>query len=283
MPKGTCSVEGCERTAAWRGLCNMHYQRQQKTGAVGPVEPFRSVRTGCAVERCRRPWYCRDWCSMHYMRWLHHQAVGPVESFMAPGAKCSVQGCTRRAASRGWCDMHYRRWRQSGDPGGPAPKRQPGVRTPRPKRDRAEYFKRYYSNDENKRKIIRRAQQWSRDHAADLTVREQRRIRTARYRKSLEGRKKRAEHELRRKARKRGNGPIEKINPFVVYERDNGLCHLCGEPVPPEDASLDHVIPISRGGPHTYENVALSHLICNLRRGVKPVVTARGGGHRRGL
>lgn len=36
-------------------------------------------------------------------------------------------------------------------------------------------------------------------------------------------------------------------------------------------ASLDHVIPLAAGGPHTPENLQLAHLRCNAKKG------ARGG------
>jgi 5-methylcytosine-specific restriction endonuclease McrA len=38
------------------------------------------------------------------------------------------------------------------------------------------------------------------------------------------------------------------------------------DPLPP---SLDHVIPLAREGSHTRDNVKLSHLACNLRKGTK--------------
>ena len=33
--------------------------------------------------------------------------------------------------------------------------------------------------------------------------------------------------------------------------------------------SLDHVVPLSRGGSHTLGNVRCAHLICNIRKGSK--------------
>lgn len=60
----------------------------------------------------------------------------------------------------------------------------------------------------------------------------------------------------------------------AIFARDGWLCHLCGNPVPPElehpdplCASVDHVVPLSRGGDDTAENVACSHLVCNLSKG----------------
>ena len=84
--------------------------------------------------------------------------------------------------------------------------------------------------------------------------------------------RRRANYELRR-ARKKTNGPVEKFLNVDVFERDDWLCGLCGEPVDkdlswpdPMSASLDHIIPLSRGGAHTLDNVQLAHLVCNIRK-----------------
>lgn len=50
-----------------------------------------------------------------------------------------------------------------------------------------------------------------------------------------------------------------------------GRCHLCGLPVLPEDATRDHVIPRSLGGPDSGENIKLAHGSCNGARGDIPV------------
>lgn len=52
-----------------------------------------------------------------------------------------------------------------------------------------------------------------------------------------------------------------------IYERDNGRCHICGKQVSRDDFHVDHLVPLSRGGRHTRDNVALAHPTCNLRRG----------------
>jgi 5-methylcytosine-specific restriction endonuclease McrA len=58
-----------------------------------------------------------------------------------------------------------------------------------------------------------------------------------------------------------------------VVQRDGWRCQLCGQPVDPERRwpdpklkSLDHVIPLSRGGPHTLANAQLAHHGCNSRK-----------------
>lgn len=62
---------------------------------------------------------------------------------------------------------------------------------------------------------------------------------------------------------------IQDINPFMVYDRDSWYCGICGLCVLPQDASIDHIIPISKGGKHEWENVQLAHLSCNKSKGAK--------------
>lgn len=73
-----------------------------------------------------------------------------------------------------------------------------------------------------------------------------------------------------RKAREHGATEIELVKPLDIFERDGWICHICGEPVDPADASLDHVVPIARGGQHTAENLACSHRTCNFAKKAEP-------------
>ncbi len=66
-----------------------------------------------------------------------------------------------------------------------------------------------------------------------------------------------------------------KVPVKVVWERDDHLCHLCGDEVQLDEASRDHLIPRAHGGPTTFENVALAHKKCNSRRGTKPVAEVK--------
>lgn len=68
--------------------------------------------------------------------------------------------------------------------------------------------------------------------------------------------------------------PADNIRPLDVYERDEWTCGLCNEAVPrdakypdPLSPSIDHVLPLSKGGHHVMENVQLAHLACNVRKG----------------
>jgi len=69
----------------------------------------------------------------------------------------------------------------------------------------------------------------------------------------------------RRRALKRG-AFVEPISRAVVFDRDAGRCHLCGKKVDPKHWHLDHIVPLSQGGEHSYKNVAVSCPTCNLRK-----------------
>lgn len=56
---------------------------------------------------------------------------------------------------------------------------------------------------------------------------------------------------------------IDEIDLTSIWRRDAGLCFLCSLPADKNNWWLEHVLPISRGGTHSYDNVAVSHPECN--------------------
>jgi 5-methylcytosine-specific restriction endonuclease McrA len=87
----------------------------------------------------------------------------------------------------------------------------------------------------------------------------------------------------RRRATKRG-APAERIDLLAVAERDHWRCQICLRKLNPRlqwphpnSQSLDHVVPLSRGGEHTAANAQLAHLACNVGKG------NRGGGEQLAL
>lgn len=82
---------------------------------------------------------------------------------------------------------------------------------------------------------------------------------------------KRHEYSARRRARKRGAGTVERVDRRRVYDRDEGVCQLCHKPVRFSNMHMDHRVPLSRGGTHTYRNCQTAHAKCNLRKQSKEV------------
>ncbi len=69
----------------------------------------------------------------------------------------------------------------------------------------------------------------------------------------------------------------ERVTLAGVYERDSGVCQLCGRATDwndnryvfsgPTHPTIDHIIPLSRGGSHTWGNVQLACHECNSKKG----------------
>jgi 5-methylcytosine-specific restriction endonuclease McrA len=54
---------------------------------------------------------------------------------------------------------------------------------------------------------------------------------------------------------------------FNVFLRDRFICQYCGDDFPSHDLTFDHVVPRSRGGRTTWENVVTACSSCNLLKG----------------
>jgi 5-methylcytosine-specific restriction endonuclease McrA len=67
--------------------------------------------------------------------------------------------------------------------------------------------------------------------------------------------------------------PRVKLTRREVFIRDNYTCQYCGRQA--GDLTIDHVIPRSRGGPHTWDNLVSACKTCNHRKGGKSLNEAR--------
>lgn len=87
-------------------------------------------------------------------------------------------------------------------------------------------------------------------------------------------------NESRRRALKNKNG-FSIYTESQVLELYGSSCYLCNKEIDMKASRLagrgqweyglniDHVMPISKGGPDTIENVRPSHVLCNIRKGAK--------------
>jgi len=80
------------------------------------------------------------------------------------------------------------------------------------------------------------------------------------------------EKNLRRRARLL-NAFVEDVGLGELWDRDTGTCGICSIAVNPDLAwpdkmskTLDHIIPLSRGGEHSWANAQLAHAVCNSRK-----------------
>ena len=202
---------------------------------------------------------------------------------------CIVQGCDRLTGvvgtARGLCGMHYQRFQKHGslearvqvpwntglttvDPRVAAgidrltagrrqapvwnkglTKSDPRVARNEKRRRKSRAYERIWKNDRERT----RAWYWGHlEHARELHVE--------------------SSHRRRARMRKAFVEPVQKAR---VYERDGGRCQICRRPVSYAEATVDHIVPIIRGGEHTPRNVQIAHGQCNSRKGATVDVQMR--------
>lgn len=66
----------------------------------------------------------------------------------------------------------------------------------------------------------------------------------------------------------------DNISAIVLFELHAWTCCICKRPINKflrvpnyEAATVEHIIPISKGGTHTWDNVAPAHYGCNMGKG----------------
>lgn len=122
------------------------------------------------------------------------------------------------------------------------------------KSERQELGRKYYL--QNKPHLRAANEEWKRAHPERV--------------KELAIRKERRRNEQMRST------AVEPIDRWEIFERDNWICGWCRKNVDaslhyqhPLAATMDHVVPLSRGGRHVRENVQLTHRKCNDEKGAR--------------
>lgn len=90
---------------------------------------------------------------------------------------------------------------------------------------------------------------------------------------------KRTRRHLERAAERAG----EHFTVREIADRDGWVCHICQRRIPDkgswtnedDDPTIDHLVPLSRGGEHTRVNVAIAHRLCNSCRGATGIAQLR--------
>ena len=256
-----CSVPDCDRTVSARGWCNMHYLRWYEKGstcdpvsvkvcqACGSVMPERK-----AGSRGPNPRYCSGKCrSMTHQRNRIESGAYAADLEKRKAANAAkllpVHTCLQCGGS---FESTHRRSRfcsprclnKHTDAHNPKRCTEAGCdRGVRAKGLCAMHWRRKARADGREANPA-----WTESRKASYHKRRARKVSTQ----------------------------VEDLRPIDIYERDIWMCGLCLTPVDPDclwpdpmSPSLDHVLPLSRGGTHTYENVQLAHLTCNVSKGAR--------------
>lgn len=243
LPGPKCAVEGCSAGLLARGLCRYHYRKAKRDGDI-PMP-------ACGSPGCPHPVHSCGYCSTHLRRFKLYgssEVITKAPMGSVKGKPCSVPGCDCRHPSRYllggvvYCVRHWNRTKKYGDP---------------------HFVKRPATNSAEDKKR----------NAAE---------RQRRYLATPHGKLRSRFNAAKNRALKYGCDWVTGITKEVflaIYNQP--VCGICKLPVPEAERSIDHVVPLSKGGANCPDNLQLAHVICNVRknnRAARPVcVPARRG------
>lgn len=226
----SCSFDGCERDAWCKGFCSKHYYYNKRHGVLpGKI---------CKIDGCESPAYRRGMCNKHSLR--DDRNGDPLVSKKAANGECCtkrciVDGCTSHGKMKigddVYCSLHGGRMRRNGN-AETVLKLGNGEATP-----------------ERKKETARRA--------------------TDKYRKTPHGRMRARFNSAKRRVLQgvqKGVGEITKEQFLELWNTPN--CHICGTELG-EDRTIDHVMPLSKGGSNRLDNLKMAHLSCNQKKSAK--------------
>ncbi|HSH68402.1 MAG TPA: HNH endonuclease [Deferrisomatales bacterium] len=67
-------------------------------------------------------------------------------------------------------------------------------------------------------------------------------------------------------AREKAKARELRRSPWWKRKRSSGVCHYCGGQFPPRELTMDHVVPLGRGGHSVKSNVVPCCKDCNSRK-----------------
>lgn len=263
---GPCQVDGCDRLIVNRktNLCSMHYERLKNNGSVEILRRKPAKNVKCSIEECDRLSIARQLCTQHYQMWQKHgdpkggkfrQKVRKAKNHPDGTRTCSE--CEVRQPLK-----NFHRDKLSSD----------GYRS-KCKKCRISHVKQWYQADIGKRRAVAKARY----------VRDIDKIREKDNERYLRDREKRivlaTEHSHLRKTRKKKVRSERGISRLSLKRLHGTKCYYCksemdfsvakGKKWRPNMATIEHLIPIARGGEHTFENTVLACRRCNISKNSK--------------
>lgn len=146
-----------------------------------------------------------------------------------------------------------------------------------------EAYKKRYSKSEYRKRVLSKNLEWNKLHPdynrkSALTWRNQNiekaRASERRWRKSDAGKVwTQIRDHSRRAAKLQVTHNPKSIEIFIkgTREKKSVTCYYCDKGLPGKSVHFDHVIPLSKGGPHSVENLCVSCPNCNQSKLNKPI------------
>lgn len=257
-----CSVEGCEEPKspkAGKGMCGQHYRRWKAETAPR-----------CAIDECDKSTHGKDGlCAKHHTRLKRHGSTS--EDVLVRGkneGNCPIDGCENPMRSIGLCASHATQKRRIGEAKPFTYKwAERGnckvCGKPCTERGRREYCSGACQAIVSRNQAIPPQVVPCGRCGADIH------LGAPIVGGGRKGRLDKATCDDCKRVREIG----QKTSASDLAKRDGTDCSICGDTVDMsisypdlQSASVDHVIAYSRGGSHDPSNLALSHLVCNIRK-----------------
>lgn len=188
-------------------------------------------RPKCSVPDCSEPSFRKGMCNKHHLRQERYGDPLIVRK-AANGAcreqTCCIDGCGLPVKAKGMCTVHHGRLRHHGDP----------LATPKK-------LGNGQASEARKKENSKRAQQ---TYYAKPVGKLRRRFANAR-RRVLTG---------------ANSAHLDREQFMALWSQTH--CALCGGHMTDDEKSVDHKIPLARGGNNDFENLQMAHLTCNQRK-----------------
>ena len=246
-------------------------------------------------------------CSMHITRYRKHGDPNKILKLAKypEGTICKIEGCSNEVTAKFMCNKHYTMWTIHGDPKGgryeykirKAITHSDGTRTCSECEKRLSIVN--FHKDKNatdgyrskcKKCRIDLVKKWYNDNKERQAGREKTR-RLSNPKKYAEkealryikDRGKRialaTEHSHLRKARKKKTKTERGISKLALKKKFGSKCYYCGKEMDfsvgvgrifnRDMATIEHLIPLARGGEHTFKNTVLACRHCNISKNAK--------------
>lgn len=260
-----CAADGCAKERSSLGLCSAHYRRLKRKGTFADASAKLCIHCGAQFNPAQsNAVYCKKSCKVsawriaNPSRAIAHKTTERKKNAPLPYSKVYTGKCVRcceayvlRKPSEGFCGQackkSLRAWQSA--------------MTARIKHEhRGDVLSCLQCSSEF-------CPLYGYSHAKLCTV-------CAKARAKRSSRVSRLTGKMRKRAQ-----TVESVDPLKVFERDRWRCQLCRKVTPKKlrgtyadlAPELDHILPLSLGGEHSYRNTQCLCRACNGAKSNKPL------------